>query len=126
MGPRPLHAAQQQGPSRRINGGAGIMKGRRLQATAENPRPVPELPGDYFGPFRGATGEKSCVWFLKPNARDPNAPPRARVVQHVVSPPHTFTEEPDGSLTITASIGDTSGPGSESDGYHCFLTKGEW
>lgn len=94
------------------------MIGRRVQA-------MPEQPGDYFGPVMGYTADKPAVFFLKPNARDANAPPRARSVQHVVSPPHVFTEEADGTLTITASIGDTA-HGSESDGWHGYLTKGKW
>jgi hypothetical protein len=74
-----------------------------------------EQPGDYCGPVTGFAGaDQSTVFFLKPNARDPDAPARARVVHHVNSPPHAF-REPDGSLTITASIGDHNGPG-ESDG----------
>jgi len=99
--------------------------GRRLPVV-DGQHPTPELPGDYCGPVMGWTGEKSAVFFLKPNARDPGAPRRASSVQHVVSPPHVFTEEPDGTLTITASIGDTAGPGSESDGWHGHLTKGAW
>jgi hypothetical protein len=72
----------------------------------------------------GYTGDKPCVWFLKPNARDPGVPTRARSVQHVVCPPHTFRECPDGSLEIRASIGDTAGPGTESDGWHGYLDEG--
>jgi hypothetical protein len=99
--------------------------GRRIPVPADG-HPIVEQPGDYCGPVYGFTGELPAVFFLKPNARDPDAPPRARSVQHVCSPPHTFTEEPDGTLTITASIGDTAGPDSGSDGWHGYLTKGEW
>jgi hypothetical protein len=99
--------------------------GRRLPII-EGQHPTPLEPGDYCGPVMGYTGDKPCVFFLKPNARDPDAPGRARSVHHVVSPPHVFTEEPDGTLTITASIGDTAGPGSTSDGWHGYLTKGVW
>ena len=99
--------------------------GRRLPVVPGQ-HPWPELPGDYCGPAMGWTGDKPAVFFLKPNARDPEATSRARSVQHIVSPPHVFTEEPDGTLTITASIGDTAGPGSESDGWHGYLTKGVW
>lgn len=87
---------------------------------------VPEKPGDYCGPVVGYSGAKPAVFFLKPNARDADAPRRARAVQYVASPPHVFTEEADGTLTITASIGDTAGPNSESDGWHGYLTKGLW
>lgn len=88
--------------------------------------PPIENPGDYCGPVIGFTGDKAAVFFLKKNSRDADAPPRARSVQHVVSPPHVFTENSDGTLTITASIGDTAGPGSQSDGWHGYLTAGEW
>lgn len=101
------------------------MKGRRIPVPKSG-HPVVGRPGDYCGPVIGFTGDLPAVFFLKPNARDADAPRRARTVQHVTSPPHVFTEEPDGSLTITASIGDTAGEGSASDGWHGFLTKGEW
>lgn len=102
------------------------MIGRRVPV-AELPEGGPEQPGDYCGPVTGYAGPGvATVFFLKPNARDPDAPPRARSVHHVNSPPHVFTEEPDGTLTITASIGDHAGPGSESDGWHGYLTKGVW
>ena len=101
------------------------MKGRRIPVTADDPHPLPVEPGDYAGPMWGLTGDKPCVRFLKPNARDADAPPRARAVQHVTSPPHVFTEEPDGTLTIANSIGDRAGD-SDSDGWHGHLIKGEW
>jgi hypothetical protein len=72
------------------------------------------------------------VFFLKPNARDPDVPAHARSVRHVISPPHVFTEEPDGTLTIAASISDmrSSYPeewtGPRSDGWHGFLEHGVW
>lgn len=102
------------------------MKGRRIPVPADGKWPPLESPGDYCGPIMGFTNDKAAVFFLKPNARDPGAPKRARSVQYVISPPHVFTEEADGTLTITASIGDLAGPGSESDGWHGFLTRGEW
>jgi hypothetical protein len=101
------------------------MKGRRIPVPAAG-HPIVEQPGDYCGPVKGFTGNLPAVFFLKPNARDKDAPRRARTVHHVTSPPHTFTEEPDGTLTITPSIGDTAGASSESDGWHGYLTKGEW
>jgi len=100
------------------------VKGRRLPVDGHHP--APELPGDYCGPVMGFTGAKPAVFFLKPNARDPGVPPRARSVQHVVSPPHVFAEEADGTLTIRNSISDMAGPGSVTDGWHGYLTKGEW
>jgi hypothetical protein len=106
------------------------MKGRRIPVEFDEDGnanfPALELAGDYCGPLVGFTGNCPAVYFLKPNARDPDAPRRARSIQFVISPPHVFTENPDGTLTITASIGDTAGPGSESDGWHGFLTAGEW
>jgi len=67
------------------------------------------------------------VFFLKPHARSEGTPPHGRGVQHVCSPPRTFTEEDDGTLTIAASIGDTRGDGGEgSDGWHGFLEHGIW
>lgn len=107
------------------------MKGRRLEVALDGDgrpdlnRCLPREPGDYVGPIHGYTGEHPAVFFLKPNARDPGLPPRARAVQHVTSPPHVFTEEPDGTLTITASISDRAG-GGPSDGWHGYLTAGEW
>jgi hypothetical protein len=101
------------------------VQGRRLPVVPGQ-HPVPELPGDYIGPVVGYTADKPAVFFLKPNARDPDAPRVARSVHHVTSPPHTFTEEPDGTLTIRASLGDTRGGNGESDGWHGFLTHGFW
>lgn len=93
----------------------------------------PSQPGDYVGPVYGYTGDVPAVFFLKPNARDPAAPRIARVIQHVVSPPHTFRECADGSLEIRASIGDMHSIGSigdmhgtdrVSDGWHGHLNEG--
>lgn len=104
------------------------MKGRRIPVTSESGRatyPALRKAGDYCGPIKGWTADKPAVFFLKPNADDAGAPKRARFIQHVCSPPHTFIEEPDGTLTIQNSIGDKAGD-SESDGWHGHLTKGEW
>ncbi len=100
------------------------MKGRRMPVP-ESGFPTLEQAGDYCGPLMGFSGSKPAVFFLKPNARDKDAPPRARAVQHVVAPPHVFIEEADGTLTVRESIGDVA-KGSESDGWHGYLTKGEW
>lgn len=110
------------------------MKGRRLEIVTNPDTGRPDLnlclpmdPGDYVGPVTGYTGDKPAVFFLKPNARDADAPRHARSVQHVTMPPHVFAENADGTLSITASIGDTRGDGSEgSDGWHGYLTNGEW
>jgi hypothetical protein len=99
------------------------VKGRRLPVV-EGEHPTPLEPGDYVGPvFHDG---RWCVFYLKPNARDPDAPKRARSVHFVSSPPHSFHEEPDGTLTIRDSIGDKAGPGSESDGWHGYLERGIW
>lgn len=96
--------------------------GRRVQSFAEI-----EQPGDYFGPTGEYTGGTPAVFFLKPNARDEGAPPEARCVGHVCSPPHTFRECADGSLEIRNSIsnllrGDTDGR--TDDGWHGYLDEG--
>lgn len=107
------------------------MNGRRLPVV-DGKLTMPELPGDYCGPIVGYTGDKPAVFFLKPNARDDGVPAHARSVQHVVSPPHVFTEEPNGTLTISASISDlrSSYPdewtGPRSDGWHGYLERGVW
>lgn len=86
-----------------------ITKGRRVAQMGEI-----EQPGDYYGPVRetcsGPKGddevkERAAVYFLLPNARDPNAAGPQRSVRKVVSPPHVFRECPDGSLEIRNSIG---------------------
>lgn len=113
------------------------LQGRRLQPeqTERGPRlPWGEsddgfAPGDYCGPIIGYTGDLPAVFFLKPNARDPCAPPAACSVLHVTSPPHTFTEEADGTLTISASISDRrtdQKPGTPGDGWHGYLEHGVW
>ena len=97
------------------------MIGRRLPVVDGKPT-WPTEPGDYCGPVYGFTDDKPAVFFLKPNARDPGAPPMARSIQHVVSPPHTFRECPDGSLEIRASLSDVHSGGS--DGWHGYLDEG--
>lgn len=99
-----------------------ITAGRRVASMTEIGQ-----PGDYFGPVTGYTGDLPAVFFLKPNARDPDAPPRARSVQHVCSPPHSFRECPDGSLEVRPSISnllrrDTDGH--SDDGWHGWLDEG--
>ena len=101
------------------------MNGRRVTSITDL-----EQPGDYCGPIDGFTAGLPAVFFLKPNARDEGVSPvRARSVQHVTSPPHTFTEEDDGSLTIAASISDRTvhdKAGKTSDGWHGYLERGVW
>jgi hypothetical protein len=99
--------------------------GRRLPVQADGAPTYPTQAGDYCGPVQH--NGLPTVFFLKPNARDPDATPVARSVQHVTSPPHTFRECADGSLEIRNSLGDMhagweSGP--VSDGWHGFLDEG--
>lgn len=106
-----------------------LTQGRRIPVTEDGKLPYSaiEQPGDYCGPVRGYTGDREAIFFLKPNARDDDAPPHARGIQHVAIPPHTYVEHDDGTLSIFASIGDTRGDGSEgSDGWHGFLERGIW
>ena len=97
------------------------MIGRRVSSFGEV-----ERPGDYFGPVKGYTGDLEACFFLKPNARDEGIPPRARSVQHICFPPHSYRECPDGSLEIRPSISNlTSRGGPESDdGWHGYLDEG--
>lgn len=92
------------------------MRGRRVTSLDEL-----ELAGDYCGPLTGYTGPAPgvttdqyaadislglpAVFFILPNGRDADAPPGARSVHHVCSPPHVFRECADGSLEIRESIG---------------------
>lgn len=102
------------------------MIGRRIPHK-DHEFPALELPGDYAGPIMGYTGGSPAVFFLKPNSRDADAPPGARSVQHVCSPPHVFTEMPDGSLQIRESISDRKrhqDPGTPGDGWHGYLDAG--
>lgn len=107
------------------------MTGRRFQAQPdpETGRPTIPMhdmgPGDYCGPLTGWTGDKPAVFFFLPNARDEDAPPGERGLHHVVSPPHTFIEEDDGSLTVQPSILSRWGRGG-ADGWHGFLERGVW
>lgn len=105
------------------------MKGRRIPVPKSGKLPWGKIerPGDYCGPIRGYTGEAEAIFFLKPNARDADAPPGARSIQHVAIPPHRYEEHEDGTLTISPSIGDTVRGGSgDSDGWHGFLERGVW
>jgi hypothetical protein len=98
------------------------MIGRRVGSIAEI-----EQPGDYFGPTTGYTGDLPAVFFLKPNARDENAPARARSIQHVCSPMHIFRECPDGSLEVRPSIGNRFAGDQDDrndDGWHGYLDEG--
>jgi hypothetical protein len=99
------------------------MIGRRVASVGEI-----EKPGDYCGPIKGYTGDLEACFFLKPNARDENAPPGARSIQHVLFPPHTYRECPDGSLEIRNSISSfiSGAPRTPEfdDGWHGYLDEG--
>lgn len=78
---------------------------------------MPELePGDYCGPTTAYTGGVPAIFFLLPVARDPDVHGHLRSIHHVNAPPHTFQEQPDGSLEVRASIG--------VEGWHCWLDAG--
>ena len=88
---------------------------------------MPTEPGDYCGPVSGYTGDKLAVFFVLPNARNPEFPSVMGFVRHVTSPPHTFHEENDGSLTVRASIL-ASAPvdGKSVEIWHGYLERGVW
>lgn len=97
------------------------MKGRRL--------PIPEngdifaaleQAGDYCGPQGSERVGQTVrrVAFMLPHAQGG--------VFHCQEPPHKFTEEADGTLTITASILATWGNKDGDHTWHGYLTKGEW
>jgi hypothetical protein len=58
-------------------------------------------PGDYCGPIRGYTADKPAVFYVLPGSTWPET---GAGFGHVVSPPHVFTEQVDGSLEIRESI----------------------
>jgi hypothetical protein len=100
------------------------MRGRRIPVQpGVAPYDLLKEPGDYCGPDDGSWCGAVSVYFLLPIARDENAQGLARALHHVCSPPHTFREEPDGTLTIRNSIGAGSKPNYY---WHGFLNEGCW
>lgn len=103
------------------------MQGRRIPIVNLGTKPEPmvgespvlESAGDYCGPFKDKIEGVLVVYFLLPNSRDEGVHGHGRVIRHVISPPHRFIEEPDGSLTIRDSIG-------AQPHWHGFLTEGRW
>ncbi len=95
------------------------MIGQRIAYDTGDPDPAIncQKAGDYCGPV--PVGDKTAVFYLLPVARDEGVHPEARSVRHVVSPPHKFFEEPNGTLTIRNSIG-------AQPHWHGFLTEGRW
>lgn len=82
-------------------------------------------PGDYCGPVRGYTGSVPMVEFRLPVLiGERREGVRLDGIRHVVSPPHVFTEQPDGSLEIRESLGCL--PKLPSGGYcwHGYLDAG--
>ncbi len=101
------------------------MTGRRIPIPDDKTDPYVTVTdaGDYCGPDKGEFSDGvPAVWFLLPIARDSDVPDQARYLHHVQSPPHVFTEESDGSLTIRESIG--AGHGNYY--WHGYLTEGRW
>ncbi len=95
------------------------MRGRRLKISdGDPPWSLLEQAGDYVGPVKGFTGDAPAVFYLLPIARDKDSHGGARAIHHVCSPPHVFTENADGTLTIAASIGNPH--------WHGFLENGIW
>lgn len=104
------------------------MKGRRIPVEpGADPIGKVTEPGDYYGPVVGYTGDLPAVFFLLPNARDEATEAWERGISHVTSPPHTFHEQPDGTLTIQASILSVGvKDGQQVQGWHGYLENGEW
>lgn len=105
-------------------------QGRRLDIVYVDGKPdlnqcMPTEPGDYVGPILGYTGPVPAVYFMLPHARDVGTDPQERGIRHVTSPPHSFTEESDGTLTISASILCILSPDSR-HGWHGYLERGVW
>ena len=110
------------------------MKGKRIPVPEDgNIFGAVENPGDYCGPVEGfAVGPKKPdgtyeqipvrrVAFILPD-RSPTGGHSG--VHHCQEPPHKFTEEPDGTLTIKESI--LSYATGSYPQWHGYLEKGEW
>lgn len=102
------------------------MVGRRVDLPdGANLLDVLTQPGDYCGPLMGYFGDAAAVFFLLPiaNPADPKWGGAEGDGVHIVwSPPHKFTENPDGTLTIRQSIG----AGRPPYYWHGFLNAGRW
>lgn len=77
-------------------------------------------PGDYCGPIEGYSNDRPAVFFRLPvnTEGDP-----VGGIRHVASPPHVFTEQPDGSLQIRESIL-THERGANGQPWHGYLDAG--
>jgi len=94
-----------------------ITVGRRIPVPASGDinEVIGEMePGDYCGPIRGYNGDRPAVFMRLPLPHDS--------IRHVVSPPHVFTEQDDGSLEIRESIL-TRDPGA-GESWHGYLDAG--
>jgi hypothetical protein len=80
----------------------------------------PLEPGDYCGPIDGYSGGNPAVFFRLPASSDEDL---VGGVRHVCSPPHVFTEMPDGSLQIRESIL-THERGRDGKPWHGYLDAG--
>ena len=99
-------------------------QGRRIPVTKGlDPYRALQNAGDYYGPVMGYSGDVPAVFFLLPTATNPKMGGGVDALHHVQSPPHTFTENPDDTLTISASIG--AGP-SGNYYWHGYLENGQW
>jgi hypothetical protein len=98
------------------------MQGRRVPVPASgdmNEVIFDFEPGDYCGPVVGFTGTRPAVWMRLPvPAGHPDDG-----IRHVVSPPHVFSEQPDGSLEIRESILALRSPDG-APGWHGYLDAG--
>lgn len=70
-------------------------QGRRRRRRAEV-----TTPGDYF-----LEKDEKTLWFLLPIARDEDAPPEARSIHRITSPPWTFEVHPDKSVEVGPQVG---------------------
>jgi hypothetical protein len=102
---------------------AKTTQGRRVPIIeGKDPYFIVTQAGDYCGPDKGEhSSGVPAVWFLLPIARDKDVPPHARSMHHVCMPPHVFTENQDGTLTIRESIG-----AGIPFYWHGYLTNGVW
>jgi hypothetical protein len=96
------------------------MIGRRIPVVnlTDDPVLVLKQAGDYYGPVMGFSGSSPAVFFLLPIVEVRFA--------HVQSPPHVFSEEADGSLSIRESILSKWSDGVGKKSWHGFLTRGVW
>lgn len=92
-------------------------RGRRISwVDGSDPVHLLKLPGDYTGPVMGFSGDRPAVFYLLPGSGR---------LAHVCSPPHRFTEEANGTLTIRESIL-SRWEDPEPQSWHGYLTGGIW